>query len=162
MKRLSPYEIVWQMKEEPFRRLTGVKKNTFSAMVLVLTKAEQQKRSRGGHASRMKLEDQLLMTLEYLREYRTYFHIGQRYGVSESDCYRKCTWVENTLIHSRVFRLPGKKEVLKNPMQYEVVLVDATESPIERPKKKSEKTNESSTETINKNRITRERKKGIR
>ncbi|MEH2211389.1 MAG: transposase family protein [Nostoc sp.] len=28
------------------------------------------------------MEDQLLMTLEYWREYRTYFHIGQSWGVS--------------------------------------------------------------------------------
>ncbi len=33
-------------------------------------------------------ENQVLMTLEYLREYRTYFHIGQSWGLDESNVYR--------------------------------------------------------------------------
>jgi hypothetical protein len=34
------------------------------------------------------IEDQLLMMLEYWREYRTYFDIGQARGISESAAYR--------------------------------------------------------------------------
>ncbi|KJV52299.1 DDE superendonuclease family protein [Orientia tsutsugamushi str. Gilliam] len=34
------------------------------------------------------------MALEYLREYRTYFHIGQNYGISESSAYKAVKWVE--------------------------------------------------------------------
>jgi len=85
----------------------------------------------------MAIEDQLLMTLEYLREYRTYFHVGQSYGIHESYCYKICHWVEDTLIRSRQFRLPGKKALHKSDMDYEVVLIDVSESPIERPKKSS-------------------------
>ena len=93
--------------------------------------------SRGGKPPHLKVEDRLLMTLEYLREYRTYFHLGKSYGLSESACYRNCKCIEDTLIKSKVFSLPGKKALLKNDEQWEVILVDATESPIERPKKKS-------------------------
>jgi hypothetical protein len=32
--------------------------------------------------------------------------------------------------------LPGRKALLKSDMEYEVVLIDVTETPIERPKKK--------------------------
>jgi len=32
--------------------------------------------------------------------------------------------------------LPGKKELLKPDNEYEVVFIDATETPIERPKKR--------------------------
>lgn len=32
--------------------------------------------------------------------------------------------------------LPGRKALLKSDIQYDVVLIDATETPIERPKKK--------------------------
>jgi hypothetical protein len=39
---------------------------------------------------------QLLMMLEYWREYRTYFHIGQAYGLSESAAYRNIKWCEDT------------------------------------------------------------------
>ena len=38
------------------------------------------------------------MALEYLREYRTYFHLCRSYGLSESACYRSCRWVEDILI----------------------------------------------------------------
>ena len=99
--------------------------------------AQQRRRRRAGMRSRMSVEDRLLMALEYLREYRTYFHLGHSYGLSESACYRACRWVEDTLIKSGEFALPGKKELLKTDMEYEVILIDATESPISRPKKKS-------------------------
>ena len=77
----------------------------------------------------------MLMTLEYLGEYRTYFHIGNSYGVSESACYRNIKWIEETLVRHPDFRLPGKKELIKSKDELEVILIDATETPIERPKK---------------------------
>jgi hypothetical protein len=78
------------------------------------------------------------MTLEYLREYRTYFHISQSYGISESACYRNVAWVENTLVKDKTFALPGRKALIKSDTCYEVILIDATETPIEQPKKKAE------------------------
>jgi hypothetical protein len=39
------------------------------------------------------------------------------------------------LIKSGVFSIPGKKQLFKSKMEYEVILIDASESPIERPKK---------------------------
>lgn len=83
----------------------------------------------------MSLEDQLLMTLEYGREYRTYFHIGQSWGVNESTAYRIIRKVEEILSNSRAFTLPGKKKLQTSNFQIKVVVVDVTESPIERPKK---------------------------
>ena len=77
----------------------------------------------------------LLMTLEYLREYKTYFHISQSYNISESSAYKAVRWVEDILIKHPDFALPGRKALLKGDMEYEVVLIDATETPIERPKK---------------------------
>ncbi len=75
------------------------------------------------------------MALEYIREYRTYFHTSQSYGVSESSAYKTIKWIEDTLIKHPDFSLPGRKALLKSDMEYELVLIDATESPIERPKK---------------------------
>ena len=77
----------------------------------------------------------LLMTLEYLREYRTYLHIATSYGLAESNTFETIRWVENTLIKSKEFKLPGKKVLLKSENEFEIILIDATESPIERPKK---------------------------
>ena len=75
------------------------------------------------------------MTLEYIREYRTYFHISQSYSISESNAYKTVKWVEDTLIKHPDFALPGRKALLKSDMEYEVVLIDASETPIGRPKK---------------------------
>ena len=75
------------------------------------------------------------MALEYIREYRTYFHVSQSYGISESSCYKAIKWIEETLIKHPDFALPGRKALLKSDMEYEVILIDATETPIERPKK---------------------------
>jgi hypothetical protein len=44
-------------------------------------------------------------------------------------------WVENTLVKEGIFRLPGKKALLESNIEYEIIQIDATESPIERPKK---------------------------
>lgn len=104
-------------------------------MLVILKRAERRKRKRGGKPPKLSLEDRLLLALEYLREYRTYFHIGESYGVSESQAYQICRWVENTLIQDKRFALPGKKALLKSDVDFEVVLVDATETPVERPKK---------------------------
>jgi hypothetical protein len=132
---LMKYRAVSKLPDESFRRLTGVKKSTFEKMIEILREAHQKKKSKGGRKNALCLEDMLLMSLEYLREYRTYFHCGQSYGVSESAAFNTIKWVEDTLIKHPDFALPGRKELLKSDMEYEVVLIDATESPIERPKK---------------------------
>ena len=82
------------------------------------------------------------MALEYIREYRTDFHIANSYGVSESAAYKAVRWIEDTLIKHPNFALPGRKALLKNDMEFEIVLVDACETPIERPKKKLGKRSE--------------------
>lgn len=107
-------------------------------MINILTEKELKKKKKGGKPHSLDIEDRLLMTLEYLREYRTYFHIATTYGLSESSCYRNIRWIENTLVKHRDFRLPEKKTLLQND-RLKVVLTDVTESPIERPKKKQKK-----------------------
>lgn len=129
------YEQIQGLDEEKFRRLTGVKRATFEKMTIILRDEDSKKKSRGGRKNKLCIEDQLLMALEYIREYRTYFHISQSYGVSESSAYKTVKWVEDTLIKHPDFSLPGRKALLKSDMGYEVVLIDATETPIERPKK---------------------------
>jgi hypothetical protein len=117
-------------------------------MVEILEVAYKRKKSKGGRPNNLSVSDMLLMTLEYLREYRTYFHIGTNYGVSESYAYKVIRWVEDVLIKDGTFSLPGKKELLKSDNEIEIVLIDASESPIQRPKK-------------NRNGITQVRKRDI-
>ena len=122
-----------KMDEGNLRRITGVKRKTFEEMVRIIKEADGKKREQGGRPSKTSIEEQILMTLEYLREYRTYQQIGASYGVSESTAYKTIKYVEDVLIKSESFRLPGKKALRDNTI--EGVMVDATESPIERPQK---------------------------
>lgn len=150
---MQKYEAVSKLSSTEFRRLTGVQKTTFLEMIAVVKEAENKRISRRGKPPHLSTEDRLLMTLEYLREYRTYFHLGQSYGLSESACYRNCRWMEDTLIKSKKLSLPGKKTLLKSDAEFEIILIDATETPIERPKKKdtmqkTDKKQEQQTEKI--------------
>ena len=117
-----------------------MKRATFEKMVEILRKGYAEKHRRRGRKPKLSIEELLLAALEYLREYRTYAHIAASYGIAESNIYRGIKWVEETLIRDGTFSLPGRKALLKSNMEYEVVLIDATESPIERPKKSKDDT----------------------
>jgi hypothetical protein len=77
-----------KLAADEFRRLTGIKKPTFEEMVKKLQEVRAQKKLRGGRKHKLSIEETLLMTLEYLREYRTYFHISKSYGLSEGYAYK--------------------------------------------------------------------------
>jgi hypothetical protein len=134
------YARALDLNNEKFRRLTGAKKPTFMKMVKILEEEHIKKKAKGGRPNKLKVPEMLLMTLEYLREYRTYFHIGASYGLAESNAYQAIQWVENTLVKSRQFSLPGKKALASSSNEIEVILVDATETPVQRPKKNRKNT----------------------
>ena len=125
------YETVQSLKDEEFKRSTGVQRKTFEQMLQVVEIGLRD----FGRPTKMCRADQLLMTLMYWREYRTEFHIGLTYGVSESTVCRTIKKIENALIQSKQFHLPGRKALQPSATIIEIVLVDATEQPIERPKK---------------------------
>jgi hypothetical protein len=124
------YDEIKERTDKDFKRLTGVEYKTFQQMVSVL-ETEMPSFSRPPKLSRA---DQLLMTLMYWREYRTQIHIAQAYGISEATICRTIQKVEDALIQSGQFRLPGKKALQPSDTVIEIVIVDATEQPIERPK----------------------------
>lgn len=131
----TKYERVAALSPASFRRITGVKPTVFAMMMQVLRRAEKKTRKRGGKPPDLCLEDRLLLCLEYLREYRTFAHIAIAYGVSESTAHRTSRWVEDTLIKDKRFALPGRKALTRSDVEFEVVLIDVSESPVERPKK---------------------------
>ena len=103
------YNELKDLKDELFRRLTGVKHGTFKRMLEILQSAYDKKMAKGGRPPKLTVPDKLLLALEYIREYRTYFHIAKSYGISESAAYNTSRWVEDTLIKHPDFALPGKK-----------------------------------------------------
>lgn len=141
------YERIKNLNEEEFKRYTGVKRETFEKMAEKMREKERRKKKEG-RRTEIKAEDKVLITLEYLREYRTMFHIGVSWGISEAQVSRIIKETEKELIKVEEFHIPGKKKLLERGGEIEVVVVDVGEKEIERPKK-------------NKKNITVERKKDI-
>ena len=131
------WEQLKELNDALFKRGTGVKRKTFAQMVKAV---HDHHRNTGKHPRRRRppklcIEDQLLMTLMYLREYRTMFHISGDYAISEASVCRTIRNSESILVKHPAFRLPGKKSLLNSSSCFEIILIDAAESPIERPKK---------------------------
>ena len=125
------YENLIRFDDEEFKRLVGVPRALFSKMLIILEEAEHLKK-KSGRPHSLFLADQLLLTLNYLRSYRTQLELSADYGLAESNVNRTIQKVENTLIHSRSFSLPKRNQILDSN---DFVIVDVTESQIERPKK---------------------------
>ena len=97
---------IQKKSDEIFRRLTGLKRETFAAAVEILKKAETEKFKLGGRPPDFCAEDQLLMACQYWREYQTYEHIAGTYNTSKSTVQRIVIWIEDTLIQSGKFNHP--------------------------------------------------------
>jgi hypothetical protein len=122
------YEQIKACQSEEFKRLTGVSRETYEQMLEILQSSWRE----FGRPTKLSRADQLLLTLMYWREYRTQFHIAHTYGVSEATVCRTIARVEEALMRSGKFRLPGVKALQPSDTRIEVVLVDATEQAIER------------------------------
>ena len=147
------WEKIKQLKAAAFKRLVGVERKTFDTMVseirrLSVPSTHKIPGKKRGPKPKLSKEDELLMLLMYYREYRTFFHIGADYGVSEAQCWRIITGTEKLLMQSGQFHLPGKKKLVADDKQWEVVVIDASEHSIERPKKNSGTTTQAKRKSI--------------
>ncbi len=125
------YEQIKDRKSEEFQRLTGVKPAVFAQMV----QAVRAQIRVFGRPCKLSLEDQLLLTLMYWREYRSLLPIALTYDVSEPTVHRTIRKIEAALLASGRFALPGKKALTEPELEWQVIVVDATETPIQRPQK---------------------------
>jgi hypothetical protein len=125
-----------ELPNPQFKRLFGVKKETFHRMLEILHKAFDELHKQGGKPlTKLQVEDKLLLTLQYWREYRTMEHLAYEYYVAKSAVHSAMVWVENTLVRDGTFRLPGKNCLIAGENKPQTIVIDVTESPIERPKK---------------------------
>ena len=127
------YFAVSEYSETQFQRLTGVKREVFDLMVLVV---REQTRC-FGRPRKLSVEDQLLLSLCYWREYRSQFHVASSFGVSEATVCRTVRKIEEALLRDERFHLPGKKALRGADVEWSVLVVDASEQRIERPQKNS-------------------------
>ena len=131
---MTRYEKASKLKDEDFKQIIGVKRALFDEMTIVLREAYAEKHKRRGRHSKLSVEDQLFLSMKYWRQYVTQKELAFEFDVGEATAHDTIIWVENALIKSGKFSLPGKKVLLEDA-EIEIVLVDVTESPVERPKK---------------------------
>ena len=117
-----------------FKRLCGVSRETFAEMVAVLRPHLERQGRRGGQP-KLSVEDQLLVALEYWREYRSQFHIGVSWGLHETTVGRMVRRVEDLLVKCGKFRLLSQRQLYQPGWEWKVMVVDVGEIEIERPKK---------------------------
>ena len=117
-----------------FKRLCGVSRETFGEMVEVLRPQLERQGKRGGQ-NKLSVEEQLLVALEYWREYRSQFHIATNWGLHETTVGRIIQKVENILVKCGKFRLPSQRQLYQPGWEWKVFVVDVSEMEIERPKK---------------------------
>ena len=122
-------------EEALFKRLYGVKRATFTKMLLILQREFNAMHKSGGKPPKLTPEDKLFVTLKYLREYRTMDSIASEYGVCKGTVCLTVQWVEDTLTKDGSFALPGKKVLKRKSASIETIVIDVTENPINRPKK---------------------------
>lgn len=134
--------------DELFKQLFGVKKEVFLKMKDVVTENRESRRKKGGRRPKLTPGDQVLLALQYWREYRTMPHLAYEYQIATSSVCDTIQLVENVLIQNEMFHVAGKKALLEARDEGRTLAVDVTESPVERPKK-------------NKRNGTQERKKDI-
>ena len=118
-------------KSDEFQRLVGVQPAVFEELL----EAVQKHTRLFGRPGKLSLPDQLLLCLMCWREYRTMAQIAITYEVSEPTVHRTIRKIEAALVASGNFLLPGKKALHGADLAWEVVIVDATEVPIQRPQK---------------------------
>lgn len=128
------YTDLQQLSAVEFKRLCGVTRKTFNKMVEKVQPHLERQGRRGGQ-NKLSAEDQLLVTLEYWREYRSQFHIAASWGLHETTVGRIIKKVENVLIKSGTFSLPSQRSLYQPGEEQTVMIVDVGEMEIERPKK---------------------------
>jgi len=132
----AQFQQITTLNRTSFRRRTGVYPETYLEMEEALQTWAATKKKLGRPAA-LELGEQLMLALEFWREYRTSFHLGQDWGVHETTAQRAVEWVEDALVTSGRFALPGKRSLVSETQVLKAVLVDASEIPCERPKKSS-------------------------
>jgi hypothetical protein len=120
-----------------FIRLTGVSQEVFSRIIKALApeweKLEAQRKSPSGRRMNLEtLEDRVLVVLMYYRTYITHEFLGYLFGLHNSNISRLLSKLEPIMAK----KITIKKDPRLTAEKILELLVDVTEQPIERPKRR--------------------------
>lgn len=123
---------IQKVRESDFFRAVGVKKATYLLMVSFV-KDYMQKEYGKGRPPFICIEDQVLICLYYLRNYQTQFTLGLIFEVNNSTICKIINKIETILSLSPDFQLPKVEKIKEEIDSQTILLVDVTETGIERP-----------------------------
>ena len=106
---MNKFDEALEVSDEKFVRRFGYSKKAMRKMLEILQEAYAAKHTRRGRHSKLEVAEMLMLACKYWREYATFFSLGNEYGVAESTAHDITVWVEDVLIKSGEFGLPGKK-----------------------------------------------------
>jgi hypothetical protein len=135
---MNAYDKIAKLEAKDFKLITGVTKEVFEEMLVVLRRQYIEDHALGGQPG-LPVELRLTLALEYWREYRSLRHMANDHQLGKSIISRTILWVEDTLTESPEFKLQDLRERFKpseetgQPIEI-VLLIDVEEQPIERPK----------------------------
>jgi hypothetical protein len=122
-----------------FNRLVGMKVKDFESILEKLAPLWQKKvlatYKRPGRDFKLELADMLMMLLIYYRSYITQEFLGHLFGIDDSRVCRLIKRIEPLLACTVAIR----KDRHLSPEEVENLIIDATEQPIERPKRRQTK-----------------------
>ncbi len=137
---MSQYTNYKSKSPRDFTRLVGICPATFAIILKKLVAAFEKFHlnepiRKRGRKSGLELCDQLLLTFLYLRQYDTFLNLGTQFGISESYAQKRFTFISSLLI--KALDLPEQSSLELSHIQ--ILAVDVTEQPIERPIKDQKK-----------------------
>lgn len=134
---MSCFEKIKDQLPEDFLREVGISLKTFLFLrdqiknYYALEKQKSSLRYRG-QAPSISLENRLLLTLRYLRDYPTFLNLGRQFDISES--YANKIYHKTLSILIKILKFNSRKELSLESLQH--IIIDVSEQPIERPKKR--------------------------
>ena len=133
---MSVFEKYKLKRPVEFTRLVGVNYATFMIILdklkdeIIRYRQTKLVRNRGLPSS-LSIEDQLLLTLTYLRQHHTFLQLGEMFSISESYAHKRYTFISRRLM--KALDIPNDKALTADNLK---IIADVTEQAIERPLKK--------------------------
>lgn len=133
---MSQFDLAKQQLPEDFLRDAGISLDNFMHLIGKIQDFKTQEKEENsfryrGQSPSISIEDRLLLTLRYLRDYPTFFQLGKQFGISES--YTNKIYHHILSIMIRVLRFKSRKDLCLKNLQ--TIVIDVSEQPIERPVK---------------------------
>lgn len=134
---MLPFAKLSALPDKKFIRTVGICKEAFLSLHIKVTDFSEAEKNanplkKRGKKPSLPLEDRLLLTLYYQRQYPTFEVLGNVFGICESYCQK--IYTRYVRILAKVQTLPSKKEQFENSSA--IMAIDVSEQPVERPVKK--------------------------